>query len=845
MTLIPTSSALAALLFVPTLAASAQVQYQERAAAVGLVHQTTVGMDRIGDLFNMLDWVQTGSGMGDLDGDGLSDVIVCGRFEGTRLFLNNGNGFVDATAGSGLDTDSLDNCVTLGDVDGDGDLDVYIGVNGPHEGPTQSYDRLLFNDGQAHFTEVRGVIDLTGGGHTIFAKFFDLDYDGDLDLYACQFDGTRNKLYINTGLGGFVERGALLGADVGGSTHVASIADMDGDGVVDILLGSDWVVTEAASMKFNSGDVFLHGTGDGHFVDMTVGSGFDLIAPSVATTMGMTIGDVNYDGLMDVYRSEFGAQILSINNGWPGGGAFVEDQVAFGVDSPLVPDPSNPGTMGNTVGWGTRLMNLDHDLWLDLFEVTGNVSAGSPRNQRSFAFLGQGPSQQFHFADATEALGLNEQIDDRGLCIGDPDQDGDLDILIMPAAGPLRYLESNASTTPDGWLEVVAQTETSAPGGFGTKVSFTDAAGFPHVAMINTDGSTASHSEALAHFGLGSEPAVDLTVEFPSGMTKVLAGTLPNQRITVVEPPMFLTSDSTLRSAATGFPEPLTVWVAAFDSAGTALDASASVTIDVPGLNPTSPVQSLGGNFFKRTFAAAAAAGDFRVTASFNGWSPRIHPTVTYHGLISTSVSTQLCVPDCVRVGSADPFLVTVTPRDASGAVIGPGLGAFMMISGPGGFPITPMVDLGNGSYELQLPAPTAVGKLAMRFGIVAGGVVTVLDAKTFIESAGPATGTDSLFYEEVPHFEFASTPNQLKVRVSPRDAAGLRLGTGGVGTLSFMPAVGSVAVIERTDLAAVHADGTYDFVLERPPGTPNFSGAGTLTFLLDGVAVFSQPYSF
>ena len=833
--LVPLVGALVLGSFAGSAGAQAQAQFQERAQAVGLVHESIKGLDRVGMLASMLDWIQTGAAMGDLNGDGTLDVIACGRFGGTRVFLNQGGVFTDATAAAGVNTSDLDNCVALGDYDGDGDLDLFLGVHDALEGAVPVHDRLYRNDGTAHFTEVTGAIDTGGGGHTICAKFIDTDYDGDLDLYLSQFNGTANQLHINNGDGTFTERAAALGADIGGSTHVTGIADVDGDGYVDILVGNDYKVTSAANMLSNSDDVFLRNTGDGHFVDVTAGSGLELnVGVKAATTMGMTFGDVNYDGALDVFRTEHGSQILALNNGWPNGSPWVQVQSDFGVETPFIFSQLVPTITGPTVGWGTKFLDADHDLWLDLFEVNGHVTGGEPRFQRNFMHYGQGPSKQFHFEDATQQVGLLDQIDDRGLCVGDADGDGDLDLIVLPAAGLLRYFQNSASTNGAGWLKVYAETHT-----------MTDSLGYPHVRSIGADGSTGSHHEAVAHFGLGQEPAVDLAVTFPSGMTKNMLGVAPNQTLVVVEPEMIRLSSNKLVSELAGGTQGLTVTAFAFDPSGSRLSPSAQVTIDAAGLTPLGPVMHVTGNVFQREFAPAQVPGEHRVTVSFDGWTPRIRPTASFLGRVSESATSVRLTPDCVRAGSADRFFAEVTPRDANGLALGAGHKVYMHIPGAGGIAPTLLTDLRDGRYGADFIAPQQDGVLQPLFAVTGKFGYRSLDSGVKLDVGLSPSPSHTHYYEEVPDVNFASSPDLMKFKVTPRDSNGVRLGTAATATLSITPHAWSIPVVVRGDLSGALNTGEYIFVLERQPSLVPLSASGDFTLSLDGVPVFTQTFAF
>ena len=492
------------------------------------------------------------------------------------------------------------------------------------------------------------------------------------------------------------------------------------------------------------------------------------------------------------------------------------------------------------MGWGVRFLHADHDRWLDLYEVTGHISVADHRDQRNLLHLGHGPG--LPFVEDAAGLGLAEHVDDRGLAVGDPDEDGDLDLVVLPAAGPLRYLENDAASTAHGWLQVVVRPGASAPGATGTRVAYTDDAGNDHVQWLGVDGATASQHEQLVHFGLGDQAAVDLTVTFPSGLTRTLPAVAARQRLEVLEPELLRVSAARLPAASVGGGTPLVVEAFAHDQTGAPLGPGTAVTIDAPGLAPLGPVLHLGTNRYARRFAPAAAPTEVRVRASFDGWSPRTEPTVAFHGPPSPTRSAVRLVPDAVRAGSVDRFVAVVTPRDGAGVVLGPGLTVVAGIPGPGGLAPVALTDRGDGTYTAELPAPAASGHLRLRVGVKSPSGWIELASPGVLDSGAAASSAD--VYSEKPHPGVSASWLLHKVTMVPRDAAGVRLGPGVDLQVTLLPGPGT-PVAERADLRRVTRDGKVHLVLERQPGTPSGSGQGSLVLTVDGVDLPPVGYVF
>ncbi|MCI0588293.1 MAG: VCBS repeat-containing protein [Planctomycetes bacterium] len=355
--------------------------------------------------------------LADVDGDGDLDAFagnsVPSTGEQNRLYLNEGTGtFSDVTAASLPALLDLTSAVAFGDVDGDGDVDEYVGNTGGF-GPGAG-DRLYLNGGAGVFVDVTagnlpGVLDVTQA-----VALGDVEGDGDLDAFtgnsATGVFTQQNRLFLNGGTGTFsdVTSTNLPAAIL--YTRAVALGDLDGDGDPDAFLGNGGAAGQAEAVWLNGG------TGVFTAAPATSLPGF------LDSTRAVALGDVDGDGDLDALVGNSGPTSPGLNRLYlnNGGGVFT---TALG--SGLSP----PAAFTQAVALG----DLDEDGDLDAFFGNNITVYGSSPNR---LFLNSGTGV---FTDVTAADLPAVVADTRAVALGDVDGDGDLDVLAGIAGAEVLY----------------------------------------------------------------------------------------------------------------------------------------------------------------------------------------------------------------------------------------------------------------------------------------------------------------------------------------------------------------------------------------------------------------------
>ncbi len=492
----------------------------------------------VGDYF-MPQQVGSGAALFDFNNDGRLDIYLLqnggpNSTSRNRLYQQiDGGRFQDVSAGSGLDIAGNNMGVAVGDVDNDGRPDVLVTQYGGV--------KLFLNKGDGTFTDVTEKTGLSNPSWGTSAAFFDYDRDGWLDLvvvnyvdydptWKCKdaygkvdfcapktFRGRVSRLFHNRGgtsWQGYVEvtENSGLGRLPGPGLGVVC-ADFNADGWPDIFIANDgkrnhlWINQKDGTFKE---EAVLHGLAYNGMGQVQAG-------------MGIAVGDVDGDGLFDIFVTHLTEENNTL---WRQGppGLFRDRSAQAGLME----------ASARSTGFGTVMADFDNDGALDLVIANGRVAAlanvedwslgpfWSRYGERNQILRGDGRGRFENISRQNPSLCGQPNVA-RGLVRGDIDGDGAVDLLVTTIAGPARLFR-NIAPKRGHWMQVHAFDPLLKRDALGSVIRLR-AGGRAWVGWLHPAESYLCSSEPCVHFGLGDAAHVEaIEIVWPDGGSEIFEG---------------------------------------------------------------------------------------------------------------------------------------------------------------------------------------------------------------------------------------------------------------------------------------------------------------------------------
>ncbi len=449
------------------------------------------------------------------------------------LFRNARGQFEDVSTDSEADLALRGNGCVAADFDNDGWTDLYVTADGPNA--------LLWNNGDGTFSEGAVAAGVAAAEWNSSSAAGDLNGDGLVDLFVTayidldkripkpsgafpqDYYGLADRLYLNQGDGTFAEVTGAAGLAQEERGLGALLTDLDHDGDLDLYVAND-----GHPNRLYRNDPAVDAAGPGfRFIDVTVDAGVG----DTGSGMGVTSGDYDGDGWTDLFITNWEREL----------NALYRSQV--GELSDLVYQYSTfrigiSGLGNGMTGWGTHLMDFDHDTDADLLIVNGRVPvtnlATDPELVRFYrnrtADRWDEHARVGHFLEWTGQVGLKElgPLLGRGSAVADFDNDGDLDVAINQIAGPAVLLRNDLSESQADNTDWLMLDPGAVVPGLRATVTLVD--GRTITREANAGSSYLASEDPRLHFGLGSvDQPIQVEVVWPDGRLDVLADVAVNQ----------------------------------------------------------------------------------------------------------------------------------------------------------------------------------------------------------------------------------------------------------------------------------------------------------------------------
>jgi len=540
------------------------VQFVDVAKEAGLSAETIFGGEHRNRY--LLETTGCGAAFFDYDQDDWLDIFLVNgwRLEGfpnghepvCHLFKNNRDGtFTDVTLKSGLARSGWGQACCVGDYNNDGWNDLFVSYYGQNA--------LFRNNGNGTFTEVTREAGLLQSRHrwNSGCTFLDYDRDGHLDLFVgnyidldlktaplpedanCTYkgiqvacgppglEGGKNLLYHNNGDGTFTDVSEKSGMYTALGTYALSAvaADFDNSGWPNIYVAND-----------STAATYYENQKDGTFKDQAVEAGVAYSPDGKPQAgMGVSAGDYNRDGLLDIVKTNFAGDTDSLYLNL-GEGSFDDRTYQAGL-----------GMNTRLLGWGVSFMDIDNDGWLDILVANGHVypevdgaDVDAPYAERKYLYRNL-RNGQFEDVSLMGGAGITAPAKARGFAVGDYDNDGDLDAVVncVNAAPQLLRCDSKLNRN---WIKIRAVGTKANRSGIGARIKVVAQTGTPlleakpgapliQIDEVRSSNGYFSAGDLRIHFGLGDAKKVDLVeIHWPSGTVDRLTN-LDVNRLYVME----------------------------------------------------------------------------------------------------------------------------------------------------------------------------------------------------------------------------------------------------------------------------------------------------------------------